>query len=78
MYRIYEVQRGERRLIGGTPTLKAAQAIVLRIAGNPIIPGPAMGSYRGPNEFLPRCIGSSRFEIIEEPGVAGEGAYQAA
>ena len=66
MYRIYEVRQGSRRLIGGTPSLQAAQAFMVRVAGNPIFSGSAMGSYRGPYEFLPRAItGDVRYEIVE-------------
>ena len=66
MFRIFEVRNGRRFLLGGTPTLKAAQAFVLRVAGNPLLHGAAMGGYRGPNEFLPRAItGDARYEIVE-------------
>lgn len=68
MYRIYEISRGTRRLVGGTPLLETARAIVVRVAGNPLIDGAAMGSYRGPNEFLPRIMGETRYEILKHPG----------
>ena len=65
MFRIYEVRGERRQLLGGTPTLQAAQSFVLRVAGNPLIHGRAMGSYRGPNEFLPRSLtGDVRYEIV--------------
>ena len=68
MFRIYEVQSGTRRLLGGTTSMRAAQAFVIRVAGNPMIPGAAMGGYRGPNEFLPRTLtGAVRYEIVESP-----------
>jgi hypothetical protein len=69
MYRIYEVRPGARRLLGGTASLQAAQRFVLRLAGNPLLGGAAMGGYRGPNEFLPRTVtGEVRYEIIAQPG----------
>ena len=71
MFRIYEVKGGARQLIGGTTSLQAAQAFVLRVAGNPLLTGSAMGAYRGPNEFLPRSItGDVRYEIVASPGRA--------
>lgn len=75
MFRVYEVRRGERRLLGGTTSLNAAQTFVLRLAGNPLIPGAAMGGYRGPGEFLPRSVtGGIRYEIIEKAPAAGRRA----
>lgn len=66
MYRVYEVRQGERRLLGGTTSLNAAQTFVLRLAGNPLLSGSVMGGYRGPNEFLPRTVtGGVRYEIVE-------------
>lgn len=68
MFRIYEVRRGKRSLLGGTRTLQGAQTFVLRVAGNPLIQGAAMGGYRGPNEFLPRSVtGDVRYEIVAAP-----------
>ena len=69
MYRIYEVRQGVRRLLGGTASLNAAQSFVLRLAGNPLLSGAAMGGYRGPNEFLPRTVtGGIRYEIVPGSG----------
>jgi hypothetical protein len=66
VFRIYEIRQGNRRLVGGTPTLYAAQSFILRLAGNPLIPGSAMGGYRGPNEFLPRSVtGGIQYEIVD-------------
>ena len=66
MYRVYEVRQGERRLLGGTTSLHTAQSFVMRLAGNPLLPGAAMGGYRGPNEFLPRTVTAGvRYEIVE-------------
>lgn len=64
MYRVFQVQDGTRSLIGGAPSMQQAQAMVLRAAGNPLLAGSQLGSYRGPNEFLPRLPGTPRFEII--------------
>ena len=72
MFRIYEVRGGGRRLLGGTTSMQAAQSFVLRVAGYPMIPGAAMGGYRGPNEFLPRVLtGPVRYEIVPAPRVSG-------
>ena len=72
MFRIYEVRSGRRQLLGGTPTLQAAQSFVLRVAGNPLIHGSAMGGYRGPNEFLPRSLtGDVRYEIVPKLSAGG-------
>ena len=66
MFRIYEVRQGERRLVGGTPSLHTAQSFVMRLAGNPMLRGSEMGGYRGPNEFLPRSVGDgARYEIVD-------------
>ena len=77
MFRVYEVRQGERRLLGGTTSLNAAQSFVMRLAGNPLLPGSAMGGYRGPNEFLPRTVTNGvRYEIVE--GTAARGRRAAA
>ena len=75
MYRVYEVRQGERRLLGGTTSLGTAQTFVLRLAGNPLISGSAMGGYRGPNEFLPRTVtGGVRYEIVPKAPAFGRAA----
>ena len=72
MFRIYEVRRGQRHLLGGTTSLASAQRFVLRVAGNPLIYGSAMGSYRGPNEVLPRTVtGDVAYEIVPVGRSAG-------
>jgi hypothetical protein len=75
MFRVYEVRQGERRLLGGTTSLNAAQTFVMRLAGNPLLSGSAMGGYRGPNEFLPRAITNGvRYEIVEKQAARGRAA----
>jgi len=71
MYRIYQVDGGERRLIGGARSLRDAQALVMRAAGMPLLDGRHVGGYRGPNEFLPRIEGVPRFEIVPRGAAVG-------